>query len=176
MNYLLIWEGNWDTAYNRMINQELCDIIDADDVNEDFVNIQREIKELIDKKEWIASPEELKKKIFETIYKNKNKLPSSEYYKRTLRQNLYSKHKRMDLNPEWWEKELENNIDTCLNHCLNISRYSDNLIKEIVIFEIMRQWYEFKRKNEEALNIYTDKTAWKIIHTLDEDENENTID
>lgn len=166
MNNLLTAETNWDIAYNRLINRELWELIKEEDANEDFLKVASEIKDLINLKEWIANMDQLKQRIWEIILKNKSKLPNSEYFIKTLRSKLYTNHRHLDLLPNRWESELEHNIDICLNKCINESNSYDSMIKEIIIYEIMRQWAETKRKNEETLMIFKKDTAEKTIHYL----------
>lgn len=170
MNGLLTWVWNWDIAYNRLVNKELWEMIDEDDINEDFRNVISKIKTLIQTKEWRANVDELLQKIDEIIHQNRSRLPSPEYYTRTLRSYLYSKHKHLDLNQEWWEKELNKNIKTCLDFCLNSNTNSDKIIKELIVYVIMKQWYEYKRKRAEALHLTNNDTSNKIIHTLNNEE------
>ena len=166
MNHLLIWEWNWDIAYNRLINKELWEIIKDEEISEDFSRVLWEVKDLIDKKEWIANPEELKKKICDTVYRNKNNLPSFEHFYMELREKLSTRHGNMDLNSQWWEKELESNFDVCLNYCLD-TKSDVALVKQIIIYEIMRQWFELKKENEEKLDNKKYDTSKKIVHVLD---------
>lgn len=174
MNHLLTWEGNWDIAYNRLINKELWEIIKDEEINEDFKKMIEEVKDLLENKDWIANLEELKQKIFEKIYHNKSRLPSCEYFYRELTWRLFRKHNHMELDSEWWEKELDENINKCINYCLDTNKFDDKIIKEIIIFEIIRQWIVFKRKNEEKLNILKKDSAEKTIHYLKIDDDTNT--
>ena len=161
-----IW--NWDIAYNRMINKELLKLIWDDEINEEFKSVANEVKDLIIKKEWIPNVDVLKQKIDEIIYKNKSRLPSFEYFLRYLKVNINFNHNHQGLLPDRWEKEMNDNIDNCLNKCLSNNIVDDNLIKQIIDFTIIKQWFEYKRKREESMPFLKEKTKANIVHYLDD--------
>ena len=75
---------------------------------------------------------------------------------------IKKKYSELDFSTERWEKELNSNIDKCLTS--NI--INDNIIKQIIIFTIMKQWFEFKRKRGETTPFLKDKQKKGIIHNL----------